>query len=270
MWMHTAGETAWNRVYNTLDQQAQTRHVGIWNPTYCGVGPANDVPLKTWVMSDPLGPDTPDGEFIKVENLSATTAVNLAKWWVRDSGLRRFTFPAGTTLAPGHTITVRVGSGTSSGETFYWGLPGTIFENSANGGDVGDGAYLFDPRGNLRSYLVYPCLVACTDPLLGAVRVAAHPYGREYVLVRNVSSAAVNLYGYELRTPGGYAFGPSSTLQPGQTMEVDVEGSPSNDTALVRHMGIDGPYLRDGGGAIHLSTFSEIDLDCDAWGSGHC
>jgi endonuclease YncB( thermonuclease family) len=272
LWMHVRGETAWNLRYNTLGQEAQHRHIGMWNPTTCGVGPDQDVPLKTWVMSDPLGddPSNLDGEYIRIENLSPTVAVPLAGWWVRDSGLRRFTFPAGTVLRPGHTITVHVGSGQSSGDTFYWGLPGTIFENTASGGDQGDGAYLFDPQGDLRSYLVYPCLVACSDPNQGAIQLTAHATGVEYALIKDVSNHPVDLYGYELRTPGGYGFDDNSTLQPGETMEVDVKGDPSTDTRLHKHMGIDGAYLPDRGGALQVTTFDEIPLACDAWGSGRC
>jgi hypothetical protein len=270
LWMHVAKETAWNRRYNTLGQQAARKHIGLWNPTTCGNGPSQNLPLKVWVMSDPLGPDTAHGEFVKVQNSSPTASVPLAGWWVRDSGLRRFTFPPGTVLAPGHTITVYSGKGRNVGEAFYWGLPGTVFENSANGGDVGDGAYLFDPQGDLRHYLVYPCLVACTDPNQGAVRVIEHAVGREYVLVRNISSHPVDLYGYELRMSGGYAFGAGSVLEPGETMEVDVTGDPSRDTRLVRHMGIDDPYLPNRGGAVSLTTFDEIVLACDSWGSGKC
>jgi endonuclease YncB( thermonuclease family) len=270
LWMHVAKETAWNRRYNELGQEAAHKHIGMWNPTTCGSGPSQDVPLKVWVMSDPLGPDTLNGEFIKVQNLSPTASAPLARWWVRDSGLRRYTFPRGTVLGPGHTITVYSGKGRHVGDSFYWGLAGTVFENSVNGGDAGDGAYLFDPRGDLRNYLVYPCLVACTDPNQGAVRVTQHAVGREYVLVRNISNHGVDLYGYELRMSGGYAFGPNSVLGPGETIEVDVMGDPSQDTRLVRHMGIDGPYLPDRGGAVSLTTFDEIVLDCDSWGSGKC
>jgi endonuclease YncB( thermonuclease family) len=270
LWMHVAGETAWNRLYNSLGQQAARRHIGLWNPTTCGKGPGQNVPLKVWVMSDPLGQDSVNGEYIKIENLSTTASVPLARWWVRDSGLRRYTFPRGTVLAPGHTATVFSGHGRRAGDTFYWGLPGTVFENSANGGDAGDGAYLFDPNGDLRGYLVYPCVFACSDPNQGAIRVTAHALGREYVLVHNVSNHPVDLYGYELRMSGGYGFGAGSVLQPGETMEVDVMGSPSQDTRLVRHMGIDGPYLPDRGGSVSLTTFDEIVLDCDPWGSGRC
>lgn len=270
LWMHVANETAWNRRYNELGQQAAHKRIGIWNPTTCGSGASRHVPLKVWVMSDPLGPDTVNGEFIKVQNLSSTASVPLARWWVRDSGLRRYTFPRGTVLGPGHTITVYSGKGPHVADTFYWGLSGTVFENSVNGGDAGDGAYLFDPRGDLRSYLIYPCLVACSDPNQRAVSVTQHARGREYVLVRNISNHRVDLYGYELRLSGGYGFAPGSFLEPGETMEVDVMGDPSQDTRLVRHMGINGQYLPDGGGAATLTTFDEIVLACDSWGSGKC
>jgi endonuclease YncB( thermonuclease family) len=272
LWMHVANETAWNRRYNSLGQEAARKHVGLWNPVTCGSGPSQNVPIRVWVMSDPLGPDTANvnSEYIKIQNLSSTASVPLARWWVRDSGLRRYTFPRGTVLGPGHTITVYSGHGRPVGDSFYWGLPGTVFENSVNGGDAGDGAYLFDPQGDLRNYLVYPCLVACSDPNQGAVRVTQHAVGREYALVRNISNHPVDLYGYELRTPGGYAFGKDSVLQPGEAIEIDVMGDPSQDTRLVRHMGIDGPYLPDRGGAMSLTTFDEIVLACDAWGSGKC
>jgi endonuclease YncB( thermonuclease family) len=272
LWMHVANETAWNRRYNALGQQAARKHLGLWNPTTCGAGPSQNVPLRLWAMSDPLGDDTVNvnSEYVKIQNLSPTASVSLGRWWVRDSGLRRFTFPPDAELGPGQTITVHSGRGTGAGDTFYWGLPGTVFENSANGGDAGDGAYLFDPQGDLRSYMVYPCLVACSDPNQGAVQVIQHAVGREYVLVRNVSNHPVDLYGYELRTPGGYGFGQNSVLQPGETIEIDALGDPSRDTRLVRHMGINGPYLPDSGGAVSVTTFDEIVLACDSWRSGHC
>ena len=62
----------------------------------------------------------------------------------------------------------------------------------------------------------------------------------------------------------------AAVLAPGETMEIDVMGSPSSDTRVVRHMGIDGPYLPDRGGAVSVTTFDEIVLACDSWGSGHC
>jgi endonuclease YncB( thermonuclease family) len=272
LWMHVKGETAWNRRYNSLGQQAAQRHIGLWNPATCATGPHQDVPLKVWVVSDPLGEDTVDvnSEYVRIRNLSTAASVSLARWWIRDSGLRRYTFPSGTVLAPGQTITVHSGRGRRLGSSFYWGLRETVFENSASGGDQGDGAYLFDPHGDLRSHMVYPCLVACSDPNQGALRVTHHAIGPEYVLVHNVSPRAIDLFGYQLRMPGGYAFGRDSVLLPGETLRVQVKGDPSSDTRLVRHMGINGPYLPDRGGAVRLATFDEIVLACDSWGAGSC
>lgn len=270
LWMHNSTETAWNRRYNLLGQRAASEHIGLWNTTTCGAGPNQDAQLKVWVLSDPVGDDARDvnAEYMRVQNRGAAPLA-LGNWWIRDSGLRRFTFPVGTVLGPGHTITVRSGRGSSAGETFYWGLPGTVFENSVNGSGAGDGAFLFDPQGDLRSWMNYPCLVACSDPAQGAVRVTANAIrGPEYVLVRNVSDHAIDLFGYELRLPGAYGFPPDSVLQPGETMQVDVEGDPARDTRLVKHIGYGGAYLPDSGGTAAVTTFDEIVLGCDSWGSG--
>jgi endonuclease YncB( thermonuclease family) len=271
LWMHNGHETAWNKIYNTLGQEAAHKGIGIFNPTTCGSGPDQDVPLKVWVMSDPFGDDVKNknAEWVKVQNLGSRR-VSLAKWWIRDSGLRRYTFPGRAAVDPGETVTLHVGRGQSSGTTYYWGLNETIFENSVNGGDAGDGAYLFDPKGDLRAFMIYPCLVSCSDPNQGALRVVAHPSGDEYVTVNNVSGHTVDLFSYQLRMPGGYAFPHGTVLDPGDSVRAYINGKPSNDTNRVLHMGIPGTYLPDSGGAVRVATFDEIDLACDSWGRGHC
>jgi hypothetical protein len=275
LWLHNTLETAWNERYNLLGQRAAQRGIGVWNPALCGSGPAQDVPLKVWVMSDPVGDDAReiDAEFVKIQNRSATATLSLRGWWLSDAGPKstRFHFPDDAQIGPGQTLTVRTGSGLSGGLTYYRGLAGTVFENSVNGGGAGDGAYLFDPLGNLRAHMLYPCLVACSDPEQGSLAVTVNAVrGPEYVLVRNVSDHTVNLYGYELRLPGAYAFPEGSLLEPGQTMQVFVEGDPDQDTRLVKHIGYGGAYLRDSGGTAAVTTFDEIVLDCGSWGSGQC
>ncbi|MDX6665347.1 MAG: competence protein ComEC, partial [Solirubrobacteraceae bacterium] len=275
LWLHNTTETAWNQRYNLLGQQAALKGIGLWNPTTCGSGPAQDVPFKVWVMSDPVGDDAKDinSEYVRIQNRSPSTSVSLAGWYMSDAGRKdlRFHFPADARLGPGQTLTIHSGHGQASGLTFYRNLDGTQFENSANGGGAGDGAYLFDPKGDLRAHMTYPCLVACSDPNLGALRVTANATrGPEYVLIHNVSERAVDLFGYELRLPGGYGFGPDSVLRPGETMTVAVEGNPANDTRLSKHIGYGGAYLPDSGGTASVTTFDEIVLACDSWGSGHC
>jgi endonuclease YncB( thermonuclease family) len=273
LWMSGTTEDRWNGAYNEAEQRARLDGAGLWNPTHCGRGPEQDVPLRLWVSSDPVGKDTDDvnGEFIKIRN-QGSAPVALAHWWVRDSMLRRFTFPAGTVLAPGRTVTVHVGRGTDTAEAFYWGFGAPVFENSnGDGRNLGDGGYLFDPQGDLRAAMVYPCLVACSDPNQGAVQVSAHPRRAESFAVRNVSDHAVDLYGYELALPGStYDFGDWPPLAPGETLQVDVNGDPAQDTALRRHWGLGRMILPDPGGVVRLQTFTDITLSCDAWGSGSC
>jgi endonuclease YncB( thermonuclease family) len=258
LFMGSGVEWAWNRTYNRLGQQARLKGIGLWNPTKCGRGPAQDVPLKVWANWDPPGVDVQnlDGEWIRIQNTSPSRSVDLARWWVRDSMLRRFTFPRGTVLGPGRTATVHTGSGTRSGTTFYWGLHVTLFPN-LDRVDLGDGAYLFDPKGDLRGAMIYPCLVACTDPNQGAVRITTHPGGHESVLVRNVSGRPVDLYGYGVVMPSATVpFDEGTVLAPGQAISVDAPGP--------------GPILPDHGGSVKVATFSGIALACDAWGDGSC
>ena len=173
-------EPAWNRTYDELSQQAALAGRGIWNPTHCGAGPAQDVPLTVWVNWNPPGVDNRDvnGEWVKVRNDSPSRAVPLAGWWIRDSMQRRYTLPAGTTLQPGQTLTLHTGRGTDRGLTRYWGLGLTLFPN-VGPDHLGDGAYLFDPQGDLRASMTYPCLVACEHPDAGALTLRAEPGGRE-------------------------------------------------------------------------------------------
>jgi endonuclease YncB( thermonuclease family) len=273
LWMPDIEETAWNHRYNELEQDAERRHAGLWNPSYCGRGPSEGAPLRMWVNSDPPGDDYTDvdGEWIKVQNLSSTTPVPLGRWWVRDSMLRRFTFPRGTVVPPRGTVTVYVGHGANTATSFHWGLDVPIFQNAGDSRDLGDGAYLFDPQGDLRDAMVYPCLVGCSDPNTGAIEITAQPRRKEHVLLHNVSDHPVDLYGYQLTKPGyAYYFGPDSVLEPGQSMEIDTSGDPRADTAFLRHWGIDHPMLVDRGDALRLESFAGVTLACDAWGDAGC
>jgi endonuclease YncB( thermonuclease family) len=267
IWMSDELETAWNDRYNQLGQAAALKHIGMWNPTACGSGPSQDVPMRMWVNWDPPGVDKldPNGEWMKIQNLSPTTTIPLGGWWVRDSMLRRFTFPRGTVIQPGATATVHVGRGQNSGDTFYWGIDNQIFQN------IGDGAYLFDPQGDLRQYMVFPCVVSCSDPNQGAIQLSAKTKRPQSVRLTNVSGHPVDLYGYLLQKQGRpYDFGPNSVLQPGQTMQVDVEGDASQDTPFERHWGMDHSILRASGDAVRLLTFTNITVACTAWGDTSC
>jgi hypothetical protein len=230
--------------------------------------------LRGWINWDPVGVDAREvnNEWVKIQNLSTTTALPLGGWWIRDSFYRRLTFRQGTVIQPGDTLTVYTGHGADTATSVHWNLNTPMFQNPGDRHHLGDGAYLFDPQGDLRLGVQYPCLVACSDPLEGAIELSVQPRDREYVLVRNVAGAAADLYGYQLLQPGyQYIFSPSSVLQPGETLRIYAAGNSSNNTRLVRYWGINGhPMFADRGGAVTLANFFGLTLTCDSWASGHC
>jgi micrococcal nuclease len=157
LWLTNPVEWAWNATYAAAAERAAERRLGLWRPDACGPGPSAGAGLEVRVNWDAEGVDVenPNGEWIRVLNRSAGD-VPLGGWWVRDSALRRYTFPAWARVTAGGAITVRVGRGRAEGTVFHWGLGEPAFENPAGDGrSVGDGAYLFDPDGDLRAHALY-------------------------------------------------------------------------------------------------------------------
>jgi micrococcal nuclease len=161
LWFPNVDDYAWNLTYHRLMVQAQLAHRGLWNDHACGVGPDPGVPLTVHVNWDAPGNDNVNrnGEYVQIDNHDPFTTVSLENWWVRDSGLRRYTFPAGAVVPPMGRVTLYVGDGTSGGASFFWGWPTSVFDQVLEDERaMGDGAYLFDPQGDLRAADVYPAL----------------------------------------------------------------------------------------------------------------
>ena len=161
-------EYAWNHDYTMIGEEAASRHVGLFNDHSCGAGPSAGAQLSlrlTWSGRTPRYATenlNVDDESVEIDN-AGPVAVPLGGWWVRDSGLRRYTFPAGAVVPAGGSVTLFVGSGQDTPTRFFWGLPSSIFGDFADDGRwIGDGAYLFDPQGDLREESMYPCLFACS------------------------------------------------------------------------------------------------------------
>lgn len=267
LWLPNGHERAWNRSYSKIAQRAAARGRGLYDTSFCGAGPEAGANLRVRVNWDADGNDhqNVNGEFIEVRNLDPAHAVNLGGWWVRDSDLRRHMLPSWATVPAGGEIRVHVGRGHEQGTDFFWGFSHPLFDES------GDGGYLFDPQGDLRAWMIYPCRYACTDPLQGKVKLGAQPRGEEYATVRNASATAIDLTGYVLALPfHNYEFGRDSTVGPGETMRVDVGGSRSNDTRLLKHYGFDGPMMADSGGEVRLRSDRDLVIGCSAWGDGRC
>lgn len=171
-------EYAHNRSYRALAQAAAARGVGLWDTDFCGQGPAADLSVRVRWDADGDDGKNVNGEYVKITNRGRST-VNLGGWWVRDSATRPgadrvasrrgYILPREATVAPGASLVVHVGRrpATPAPRRFYYGRSSPIFENATPGPSaLGDGAYLFDPQGDLREWHQYPCVSsrarACT------------------------------------------------------------------------------------------------------------
>jgi len=285
LWWPARVESAPNVAYRELGRQAIAFQRGLFDPDGCGLGPSSASPLKLWVNWDADGDDkvNPGGEWVAIKNLDPVNPVALGGWYVRDTGLRRYTFPAEAAIAPGATVTLDVGGernaesptviDTAGQTVFQWGLGYPVFANVTNDEDaLGDGAYLFDPLGNVRAQMLYPCRIGCYDPAQGTVAVSADPLGRrESVTLTNLTAGAVDLEGYVLkRPPYSYHLGAGAVLPASGSIRVAVRGARENDTALVKHWGLARSILRAAGDAVRLSTYTDLTLACTAWGDRSC
>jgi endonuclease YncB( thermonuclease family) len=274
LWWPSRSEDAANARYRLLTQQAAAARRGLFSPTYCGIGPNEGHPIRLWANWDADGPDGEDvnGEWVRIRNYDTVNPLPLDGWYLRDSALRRFTFPPGSAIPANGSITVYAGQGGSFGTEFFWNQRSPVFENATDDDQgIGDGAYLFDPQGDIRAWMMYPCRVNCADPGQGQIELTAQPRKREYVDVRNIGGLTLDLENYQLRSaPFGYAFAPGTQLGPGQTMRIRTQGDPAEDAPLERHWGMTRPILNDSGDAVTLQTYTDIRIACTAYGSKSC
>ena len=165
LWDPNGKEWAWNKRYAKLAGRAARDGKRIWDTDACGRGPAHAAELRLRLKWDAEGNDgeNVNGEWVRIRNAGLAN-VSLGRWWVRDSALRRFRFPRGTVVPAGGSIRLRVGTGTADANTFFWGQLEPVFENVKRRRGIGDGAYLFDPQGDLRAWRMYPCRGACSGP----------------------------------------------------------------------------------------------------------
>jgi micrococcal nuclease len=157
LWLPNGFEWAWNRDYADLSRQAAAAGLRLWNTQSCGAGPSASAALSLHVNYDAKHNDrfNVNGEYAELHN-GSSEPVRLEGWWFRDSALRRYTFQAGAVLPAGGTVTLRMGYGVDTADELHWGLDTPPFENTSDDERaMGDGGYLFDPRGNLRAWEIY-------------------------------------------------------------------------------------------------------------------
>jgi endonuclease YncB( thermonuclease family) len=286
LWLPATDEPAHNAEYGYWAQRSASRKVRLWDTDYCGSGPSQANPIKLWVTWDANGNDGTNlnGEWVRIKN-RGSSSISLAGWSVRDSAYRGMTasdttstlgrgyvFPSGASIPAGGAITVFIGSGTSTSTRFYWNQTASVFENVTASTNLGDGAYLFDPDGDLRASMMYPCRTGCSDPLQGKLTLSAmyDPRGtdtadNEYVYLRNNHTARIHLESYQIwNWPNGYTFGAGSYLDPGEAMRLYLGKGTSTRTK--RYWGLSSPYLTNSGDNVALRTLTNVVVACKTWG----
>jgi endonuclease YncB( thermonuclease family) len=162
-------EFSHNLDYAQRSQAAAANGVGFWgSSSRCGIGPSQEDQVKVDVNWDADGNDgeNVNGEWVDVTNVGVNP-LDLSGWWVRDAAYRGYrahgyTFPAGTVVAPGDRVRLKIGHGTNGDGVLHWGLDIPIFANVTGSRTfMGDGAWLYDPNGDLRAWDMYPCRAVC-------------------------------------------------------------------------------------------------------------
>ena len=270
--------TRW-RAYDVAAQQAAKARVNLWDTDFCGPGPSQSTALRTWINWDGNMDESkdPNQEWVRILNSSGVT-MSLKGWSMRTGGQDSYFFPSNAVVPAGTTATLYVGKGTNATSRFYWGSAKSKFSNT-NGTTVpGSGTYLYDPQGDVRAWSMYPCLYACTDSLIGKVKVTAHAdatgtdatnVNGEYVTVRPAGAYTVDL-AYKVISAFGhtYEFPKGVYARAGET--VVLRAGKGSSTRLTRYWGSATPVLANAGGTVVLRTPENVRLACTAWGTGRC
>lgn len=280
MWFTIADEAALSYNYRVMTEQAQRAGLGMWNPEFCGPIEQPNASLSVIAHWNAGGNDNadPNGEYVIVRNIGLEP-VDVSGWLLRDSSLTSwFNFPDGSVLAPQDYRVVHVGIGTPglpNPRDLYMGSPTALLANTTPDRFSGDGAYLLDKSTAMRSWFEWPCVLDCTDPAQGKVKITkVNPFvtakkqtraaNQEYVVIRNNSKKEINLDGYYLSYLGAsYPFLVDSRIRPGKTLTVFIgKGTPTRTT---QYWGRSRTLLRDSGGTVRLLSERNVPISSKTW-----
>lgn len=147
-----ADEWGRNSEYRQIQDREMAQGQRIWNRAACRVGPQQGHPIRVHVhWQGGVG-----SEYVDITNNSATSALNLGGWRVRNTSPFHYTFAAGTSVPPGATLRVRVGSGTDTALVKFWPSTEARFLNATTDQRaIGNAAFLVDGDIDIRTWDVY-------------------------------------------------------------------------------------------------------------------
>ena len=228
--------------------------------------------LDLTVNWDAAGNDltNPNGEWVNISNLSGDR-IDLSGFKI-ESPPHSYRFPSGTSVAAGGRLRLRVGRGTNTSTTHYWGKTRGLLDNS------GDIVRLLDRAGGVVRSFSYPCPGRCgpvPSPLvIDDVRENApgnditNPNG-EWIRIRNVSTRPIDLRDWQIfSTP--YQLNPTASrvIAPNGTVTIFI-GRGTNDSDTLYWQQSSGILTNTGDSVLLLSPHRDV-ADCDAWGSASC
>jgi hypothetical protein len=128
----------------------------------------------------------------------------------------------------------------------------------------------------MRSYYEYPCVLDCSDPLQGVLRISAvnavatantlaKRANQEYIRIKNDGRVPALLDGYYLRRGlSTYPFLANTFIAPGQTLTVRIgKGTP---TRLTQYWGRSSTLLNDHKDRVELLSNRNVRISVKAWG----
>jgi len=280
-------EDTYAEAYFQVAQEARRAQIGLWSPTnHCQTSAdSEDVNFEIVVHYDANGDDYDnlEDEWVKIKNHSGRS-VDLSHWWLRDSALHFFRFPASTVIGDDEELIIRGGTGTSTADELFWGNSEPIFSNSKDGiylqdyldYDAEDTETTYSPKGNLKASFIYPCIGTCTDALQGKIDLIAHYDAQgddtqnvndEWVRISNISDEDINLENYllhySLSGSREYTFERTDTLHPGESMLIHM--GKGSDSRLVKYVGRSTPILSNSSGKVWMTTYDRILIDAFSW-----
>lgn len=280
MWFTLDDEAALSYKYRVLIAQAQQERRGIWNPEFCGPVEQPEASIGLTAHWNAEGNDNagPNGEYVVVRN-TGRAPVDISSWLLRDSSLTSwFNFPDGSVLAPGDYRVVHVGPGIPgrpNPRDLYMGSPAALLANTASDRFIGDGVYLLDRSTAIRAWFEWPCVLDCTDPAQGKLKITkVNPFvtagrpakaaNQEYIVIRNLSNRPIGLDGYYLSyLAASHPFEVDSKIAPGKALTLYIgKGTP---TATRQYWGRDRTLLRDSGGTVRLLSETDVPISSKTW-----
>lgn len=252
------------------DQHLNVRFFKVWP---CQLTCANAGTLVVdHIFPDAPGPDNknPNGEWARLRNRGVDT-VDLTGWKIQ-TNRSVFRFPAGTTVAAGDTLEIRMGRGQHSAQTLHWGSKKSVLSNS--GGKL----RISNKDSEKVDCFAWGRAKCKNETVRGAVVMTthydatgndnAHPE-REWISFENTSDGPINLSRFTVQVGSDtYRFEKGTRIAAGKRLRLKI--GKGRDKKYNKYWGRSGELLQNDGGAVQLLDRTGAPILEHRWLCGDC